>query len=83
VTPVNVPDRVSAGSSGCEQGPVTPGDEALLVARPAHQASRQVGIRSCETEAAGITPRPQARDEVGVSSATGPRPRARVEGTPR
>jgi len=48
-----------------EQGPVTPGDGALLVAQPAHQASRQVGIRSCETEAAGITPRPQARDEVG------------------
>ena len=65
-TASGVPGRGSAGSSGCEQGPVTPGDEALLVARPAHQASRQVGIRSCETEAAGITPRPQARDEVGI-----------------
>lgn len=68
-TASDVPGRVSAGSLGCEQGPVTPGDEALLVARPAHQASRQVGIRSCETEAAGITPRPQARDEVGIQLA--------------
>ena len=54
----------ATGCPGCEQGPATRGDEALLVARPAHQAVRQVGIRSCETEAAGITPRPQARSEV-------------------
>ena len=53
-----------------------PGDEALLVAQPAHQASRQVGDRSSETDAAGITPRPQARSEVGVSSPIRPRRRA-------